>query len=108
MATSIESVVDQGGGLIGGVSTGEDITLQTTQTPIESTIDDGGNLIGGVDQEEYLNPIINEIPLLEDLVDVDIVTNGRLDGSVLVYQSNTNKWTSTKLLNKQTVDAGEY
>lgn len=45
---------------------------------------------------------------LGDIGDVDTTTNGKLDGSVLVYQQATNKWTSTKLLNKQFVDAGEF
>lgn len=45
---------------------------------------------------------------LEDLRDVDIVTEGKTDGVVLVYNGNTEQWTSTKLLNKQVMDGGEY
>jgi hypothetical protein len=45
---------------------------------------------------------------LDDVNDIDVVTNGKLDGSVLVYKTATNKWTSTKILNQQIVDGGEY
>ena len=38
--------------------------------------------------------------------DVDSTTLA--DGSVLVYQTSTNKWTSGTLLNQQTIDAGEF
>ena len=38
--------------------------------------------------------------------DIDVTT--LTDGSVLVYKQETSKWTSTTLLNKQTVDAGEF
>jgi hypothetical protein len=30
------------------------------------------------------------------------------DGSVLVYKTNTNKWTSTTTLNAQNMDGGEF
>lgn len=30
------------------------------------------------------------------------------DGSVLVFKTATNKWTATRLLNQQFVDAGEF
>jgi hypothetical protein len=30
------------------------------------------------------------------------------NGSVLVYKTNTNKWTATRLLDLQTVEAGEF
>ena len=38
--------------------------------------------------------------------DVD-VSNLR-DGSVLVYETESEKWKSTTLLNKQAIDAGEF
>lgn len=43
---------------------------------------------------------------LSTFPDLDI-TN-KQDGSVLVYKANTQKWTSTTLLNSQTMDAGEF
>jgi hypothetical protein len=43
---------------------------------------------------------------ISELGDVDLTT--LTTGSVLVYNSQTQKWTSTTLLNQQTIDAGEY
>jgi hypothetical protein len=40
------------------------------------------------------------------LTDVD--STEKVEGSVLVYKENTQKWTSTTLLNNQTMDAGEF
>lgn len=52
------------------------------------------------------NPVyVNSI---SDIGDVDTVTEGKLDGSVLVYKLSTNKWTSTTLLSQQRIDAGEF
>lgn len=45
---------------------------------------------------------------LEELRDVDIVTEGKTDGVVLVYDANTDTWKSTRLLQKQVMDGGEY
>lgn len=43
---------------------------------------------------------------VENMADVDLTT--LLDGSVLVYKSTTNKWTSTTTLDAQNMDAGEF
>lgn len=43
---------------------------------------------------------------LEQLANVD-ATN-LASGSVLVYKTNTNKWTSTLLLDQQHMEGGEY
>lgn len=48
----------------------------------------------------------SEILSMSDIRNVD--TTLLEDGSVLVYQTLTNKWTSTRLLNKQNVEAGEF
>jgi hypothetical protein len=47
------------------------------------------------------------------LDDVDLVTNGQHDGSVLVYNDTTQKWTSTQLLTGSseynlTIDGGSF
>lgn len=47
------------------------------------------------------------VPLSEN-VQVDIVSEGLNNGSLLVYKTNTSKWTATKTLNLQTVDSGEF
>ena len=43
---------------------------------------------------------------ISDAVDVD--TTDLRNGSVLVYSSTTNKWTSTITLDSQHVEAGEF
>lgn len=45
---------------------------------------------------------------VEAIGDVDVTSNGKVDGSILVYKQATNKWTSTTLLNLQQVEAGEF
>jgi hypothetical protein len=52
------------------------------------------------------NPtIVNKI---QDIGDVDIVTNGKIEGSILVYKATTNKWTSTTTLDEQNMEGGEF
>lgn len=43
---------------------------------------------------------------IEGLEDVDTSTLSA--GSILVYNPQTEKWTSTTLLNQQVVDSGQY
>ena len=43
---------------------------------------------------------------VESLEDVNL--NNLTNGSILVYQNNTSKWTATTLLNQQTMEAGEF
>jgi hypothetical protein len=43
---------------------------------------------------------------IESLEDVNL--NNLTNGSILVYQNNTSKWTATTLLNQQTMEAGEF
>jgi hypothetical protein len=38
----------------------------------------------------------------------DVDASTLVDGSVLVYKTNTNKWTSTTTLNAQNMDGGEF
>jgi hypothetical protein len=45
---------------------------------------------------------------VQDIGDVDITTNGKLEGSVLVYKATTNKWTSTTTLDEQNLEGGEF
>lgn len=42
------------------------------------------------------------------IANVDIATNGQVNGSVLVYKTTTNKWTSTTVLDAQDVTGGQY
>lgn len=52
------------------------------------------------------NPAVVES--VSNIADVDVTTNGKLDGSVLVYKASTNKWTATKVLDSQDVTGGQY
>jgi len=45
---------------------------------------------------------------LDAVGDIDINTNGKINGSVLVYRTTTNKWTSTTILDAQDVTGGQY
>lgn len=45
---------------------------------------------------------------LADVGDIDLITNGKVNGSVLVYKTTTNKWTSTTTLDAQNMEGGEF
>ena len=45
---------------------------------------------------------------IENISDVDLVTEGVEDGSLLVYKAETQKWQSTRKLERQIINAGEY
>jgi hypothetical protein len=45
---------------------------------------------------------------LSDIADIDTITNGKINGSVLVYRTTTNKWTSTTTLDAQNMEGGEF
>ena len=42
------------------------------------------------------------------IANVDVTTNGQVNGSVLVYKTTTNKWTSTTTLDAQNMEGGEF
>ena len=48
------------------------------------------------------------VEALDNVADVDTSTYGKLEGSVLVYRTNTNKWTSTTTLDSQNMEGGEF
>lgn len=52
------------------------------------------------------NPAIVES--LSDVANVDITTNGQINGSLLVYKTTTNKWTSTTTLDAQNMEGGFF
>ena len=52
------------------------------------------------------NPVSALMGNVEDLRNVD--STQKTNGSVLVFKSNTNKWTTTTLLDQQILDAGEF
>ena len=72
------------------------------------------NVISAVTQEENLviassdlaNPAT--VDTLASVGDVDISTNGLTTGSLLVYKTTTNRWTSTTTLSAQNMEGGEF
>ena len=57
-------------------------------------------------QSDLSNPAVVES--MQNVADVDIVTEGLNNGSILVYKTATNKWTSTTLLSEQNMEGGEF
>lgn len=52
------------------------------------------------------NPAVVES--LDNVSDIDTTTFGKVNGSVLVFNSITNKWTSTTTLSAQNMEGGEF
>jgi hypothetical protein len=52
------------------------------------------------------NPIYLES--VDNVGDIDMTTNGKTNGSLLVYRTTTNKWTSTTTLDAQNMEGGEF
>ena len=80
---------------------------------IIATVGGGNTVIATVQDSSYLsattdlsNPAV--VQYLTDIGDVDGSTNGLIDGSVLVYKTNTRKWTATTTLDAQNMDGGEF
>jgi hypothetical protein len=45
---------------------------------------------------------------MSNIADVDVTTYGKINGSILVYKTNTNKWTSSTTLDAQNMEGGEF
>jgi hypothetical protein len=45
---------------------------------------------------------------ISNIADVDITTNGKINGSILVYRTTTNKWTASTTLDAQNMEGGEF
>ena len=45
---------------------------------------------------------------ISGMEDIDLTTYGVEDGSLLVYNKETEKWQSTRKLERQVINAGEY
>ena len=77
-------------------------------------IDSGTELTATVAQDALLtttstdltNPAVVES--LDNVGDVDVTTNGKINGSILVFRTTTNKWTSTTTLDAQNMEGGEF
>ena len=45
---------------------------------------------------------------MSNIADVDVTTFGKVNGSILVYKTNTNKWTASTTLDAQNMEGGEF
>ena len=45
---------------------------------------------------------------MSNIADVDITTYGKLNGSILIYKTTTNKWTASTTLDAQNMEGGEF
>ena len=73
-----------------------------TQAVITATTSTGGTTI--VTGSSLTNP--QSVESLSAIGNVDTTTLN--NGAVLVYKTNTNKWTSTTILDAQDVTGGQY
>jgi hypothetical protein len=76
----------------GSSSGGTTATVQETGIVLTST--------------DLSNPAVVES--MENIADIDVATNGKQNGSILVYRTITNKWTSTTTLDAQDMEGGEF
>ena len=76
------------------VSSGTEIsaTIQETNLTLSST--------------NLANPAT--VDTLGSIGDVDIITNGLTTGSILIYRTTTNRWTSSTTLDAQNMEGGEF
>ena len=52
------------------------------------------------------NPAVVES--ISNIADVDVTTNGKINGSILIYRATTNKWTASTTLDAQNMEGGEF
>jgi hypothetical protein len=77
------------------------------------TIDDSTGITATVQQDSLFTASTNlanpaTVDTLESVGDVDTSTNGKVNGSLLVYKTTTNRWTSTTTLDAQNMEGGEF
>lgn len=76
-------------------------------------IDSGSEITATLSQDSLYttstnltNPAVVES--MDGIGDVDVTTEGKKHGSILVYRTTTNKWTSTTTLDAQNMEGGEF
>jgi hypothetical protein len=77
------------------------------------TIDDSTGITATVQQTSLFIAATNlaepaTVDTLSSVGDVDVTTNGQVNGSLLVYRTTTNRWTSTTTLDAQNMEGGEF
>jgi len=88
------------------LNTQEGSTLETQVTAADTT-SSGSSTSSSTSSGQITSGQTSGLPLSENS-EVDVVAEGLVNGSVLVYRSTTSKWTSTINLNAQNMDAGEF
>lgn len=83
-----------------------DMTVVVTDPVITVAVDSTGSQTT-VSSIGIQGPSAADAPLSSN-VEVDVTTNGKVDGSLLVYKSATSKWTATKTLDAQNMEGGHY
>ena len=79
----------------------------TLETQVSGSTSSGSSSSGTSSASTITSGQTSGLPLSENS-EVDVVAEGLVNGSVLVYRSATSKWTSTINLNAQNMDAGEF
>ena len=77
------------------------------------TIDDGSGITATVQETNLFVSSTNlanpaTVDTLGSVGDVDLTTEGLAHGSILVYKTTTNRWTSTTELDAQHMEGGEF
>lgn len=77
------------------------------------TVPTANNLIVTVQDTSLISASTNlvnpsHVESIGNIGDVDMNTNGKTNGSVLVYKATTNKWTSTTTMDAQNIECGEF
>lgn len=80
--------------VIAVVESDPSLTITTLETPTLTT------------STNLANPAVVES--VDFIADVDVTTNGKNEGAILVYRTTTNKWTSTTTLDAQNMEGGEF
>jgi len=74
-------------------------TSTTTTANVEETIET-------TSETQLASPA--SVDSLQDIADIDTVTNGITTGSILIYRTATNKWTASTTLENQNMEGGEF
>jgi hypothetical protein len=81
-------------------------TIATVSTEEELTVavSEGTYILNS--STNLANPAVVES--MDNIADVDVTTEGKVNGSVLVYRTLTNKWTASTTLDAQNMEGGEF
>lgn len=83
-----------------------DIIAIVDQTGSSTTATVGSDTTVLLSSTNLSNPAT--VQSLSDVGNVDTATNGTIDGSILVFKTATNMWTSTTTLDAQNMEGGEF